>query len=190
MTHAHAEKAALGKAIQERLERLSEQDKNEEGRVLSRRVRELLPPPPCNICAFIPLQDEVKIHALLRELLRDGYALYLPMFENGLVFRKTETIDGLSAGAFGIPEPPVSAPKLEDATEAIVLVPGRAFSKTGERMGRGNGGYDRWIRAKRNASPATSYWGICHECQVVDRVPMEAHDERVDRVITSRGIAA
>ena len=187
MPHTHDEKEALARAIKQRLERLSAKDKSMEGRVLSKRILELVPPPPANICAFVPLIDEVAIHPLLRTLLQDGYTLYLPVFEGSLVFRQATNLDTLKPGKFGIPEPSSAAPMLDEKAEVIALVPGRAFTRSGDRMGRGNGGYDIWIRKKRAMSPLSQFWGVCHECQIVDSVPMEAHDEKVDRVITARG---
>jgi 5-formyltetrahydrofolate cyclo-ligase len=55
------------------------------------------------------------------------------------------------------------------------------------RLGRGNGGYDRWISAVRPINPSIQYIGVCFECQVVGDIAYEAHDEKVHRVVTSRG---
>ncbi|MFA7682254.1 MAG: 5-formyltetrahydrofolate cyclo-ligase, partial [Candidatus Peribacteraceae bacterium] len=68
------------------------------------------------------------------------------------------------------------------------LIPGRAFDRDGNRLGRGNGSYDHWIREQRTANPQTKIWGIAFECQIVPIVPTEEHDERVDALITARGL--
>jgi 5-formyltetrahydrofolate cyclo-ligase len=79
-------------------------------------------------------------------------------------------------------------PLIDDADIAVAVVPGRAFSRDGHRMGRGNGGYDYWIAAQRKRRPDTRFIGVCFDCQLVQDVPMEAHDQPVDMVVTSRGI--
>ncbi len=149
---------------------------------------EALPSPPLSVCAFVPFKDEVDIRPLIEELLATNYDLYLPRFEGGkLAFRQAKDLDHLTIGPFDIPEPSSDSPALPLSSETIVLVPARAYTKTGERLGRGNGGYDIWIREQRKLNPRTQFWGICFEAQVMNEVPMEGHDERVDRVVTDRG---
>ena len=63
----------------------------------------------------------------------------------------------------------------------VILVPGLAFTRGGERLGRGGGFYDRLLASL----PArTVRLGVCFECQIVDELPGEAHDMRVDVVVT------
>ncbi len=81
----------------------------------------------------------------------------------------------------------MEAPHLEESLPAVVLVPGRAFDAKGARLGRGNGGYDKWIAQERSRNAPYQYWGVAFECQVVDEVPVEAHDQKLDAVVTARG---
>ncbi len=186
--HPTEAKKLLRQSIAERLARLSPKDRAAESRSVCRRVMENLPTPPLCVCAYIPLKDEVDIHPLLEELLATNYELYLPRFEGKLVFRRATDLKTLTKGKFDIPEPPADAAMLDPQAETVVLVPGRAFTRDGQRMGRGNGGYDIWIRGQRKANPATQFWGVCFEHQVVNEVPMEGHDERVDATVTARMI--
>lgn len=164
-------------------------DRSAESRSLCKRILESLPEEPSIICAFYPMGDEVDIRTLLAELPDRGHTVYLPRKEGKhFVFRKMVDSDDLPPDEFGIPAPPADAPLLEPGDLAIALIPGRAYDKKGNRMGRGNGGYDIWIRAQRNENPKTQFWGVCFECQVVHDIPMEAHDERVDAIVTARGM--
>jgi len=188
MPHLSEEKEIFRTAIIERLNRMSPKDKEGESRSLCKRALEQLPQEATSICAFYPMYSEVQIKDLLEEIIKRGHQLYLPCFENKLVFRKTLDLASLVPGkVMRIPEPS-NGPILKDEAAAIVIVPGLAFTKDGKRMGRGNGGYDIWIRAKKKVSPNSTYWAVCYECQVVPELPMEEHDEKVDRVITDRGI--
>lgn len=184
-----AAKSSLRLAIKDRLAQMSAKDHHAESTSLCRRILEQLPPAPMHLTAFFPLKDEVDIRPLLIALHERGDVLYLPRFESGkMVFRKAESLTDLPPGAFGIPEPPPTAPLLAPTDLTIALVPARAFNRKGERLGRGNGGYDIWIRAQRTANPRTQFWGICFERQLVDQIPMESHDEQVDAIVTARGI--
>ncbi len=185
--HPSEQKKVLRDSIKLRLMRLSDKDRAAEARSLCRRILQRLPPPPANVCGYVSLKDEIDIKPLLGELIAKGYDLFLPRYEGKLVFRKADDLEHLMPGKFDIPEPSEDSLLLDPAAPAIALVPGRAFTKRGERMGRGNGGYDIWIREKRNTSPETQFWGVAYEHQIVNDVPMEGHDERVDLVVTARG---
>ncbi|CAN5620596.1 5-formyltetrahydrofolate cyclo-ligase [soil metagenome] len=65
----------------------------------------------------------------------------------------------------------------------LILVPGLAFDRQGHRMGRGGGFYDRWLEEY----PSVQKIGLCFSCQLVELVPTEAHDARMDLVVTESG---
>lgn len=87
----------------------------------------------------------------------------------------------LAPGKYGLPEP--VGPRLGPeaiADAAVVIVPGVAADRTGMRMGRGAGYYDRSLAHATGAVAA-----ILHPNEVVDAVPHDAHDLPVDAVITA-----
>lgn len=87
----------------------------------------------------------------------------------------------LAPGKYGLPEP--VGPRLGPeaiADAAVVIVPGVAADRTGMRMGRGAGYYDRSLA---HATGAVAV--ILHPNEVVDAVPHDAHDLPVDAVITA-----
>lgn len=88
--------------------------------------------------------------------------------------------DALVFGAFGILEP--QGERLCPAGEIdLVVCPGVAFTADGRRLGRGRGYYDRYL-----GDPAFRGFrvGVCYAHQLVDDLPVEPHDVRMDRVIT------
>ena len=140
-------KSELRLAIKDRLSHISPKDRTAESRSLSRRILEALKTAsagtPLTICAYVPLTDEADIRPVLTELLTSGHHLFLPAYAAGkLVFRQATDLSTLINGTFGIPEPSEDSPELPADAPAIVLVPGRAFDRSGNRLGRGNGGYD------------------------------------------------
>lgn len=85
----------------------------------------------------------------------------------------------LCQGAFGILEPAEGAPC---ATSEIdwIAVPGVAFTSSGERLGRGRGYYDKYLSQPGFRARKT---GICYAHQIVDALPSEPHDVRMDDVV-------
>ena len=88
--------------------------------------------------------------------------------------------DALVFGAFGILEPQGERPCPAGEID-LVVCPGVAFTADGRRLGRGRGYYDRDL-----GDPAFRGFrvGVCYAHQLVDDLPVEPHDVRMDRVIT------
>jgi 5-formyltetrahydrofolate cyclo-ligase len=86
----------------------------------------------------------------------------------------------LATGKFGIlePRPEAIRPAALDQIGAV-LVPGLAFDGTGNRLGRGFGHFDRLLRQTSGVKIALAF-----DFQVLDEVPAEAHDVRLDFIVT------
>ena len=84
----------------------------------------------------------------------------------------------LSLGAFHIEEPQGDEITPPDTMELIV-VPGVAFDRNGNRVGRGKGFYDRLL-AETDATTV----GVGYDFQLFDSVPTEPHDAPLDVIIT------
>jgi 5-formyltetrahydrofolate cyclo-ligase len=67
----------------------------------------------------------------------------------------------------------------------VVVVPGLAFTAAGDRLGQGGGWYDRFLSQVR--ADCTTI-GVCFAEQIVETLPVEAHDVIVDHVVTDRGV--
>jgi 5-formyltetrahydrofolate cyclo-ligase len=93
----------------------------------------------------------------------------------------------LSAGPRGLLEP--GGPRLgvsAIASADLVLAPALAVSRTGIRMGRGGGSYDRAL-GRLPAGPPPLVIALLHDGELLDSVPAEPHDRPVHGVITPRG---
>lgn len=184
-----AQKARLREAIKERMARLRPQDRQAESRSLCRRVLEHLPADVKTVAAYYPMPSEADIVPLLEELLRRGIAVYLPRAEGrAFLYRRMESLAALKPGTLRIPEPAGDAEVLEEPALDVALIPGAAFDRDCNRLGRGNGGYDIWLEKLRRENPSAKVWGIALDPQLTNEVPMQPHDQRMDAVITPRGI--
>lgn len=83
----------------------------------------------------------------------------------------------LRPAAFGLLEPDPDRTTLVDAaTIDLVIVPGLAFTRDGDRLGRGGGYYDRFLAGLPSSVVTVA---LAFACQMRDHLPMEAHDQRV-----------
>ncbi|MDD5103166.1 MAG: 5-formyltetrahydrofolate cyclo-ligase [Candidatus Peribacteraceae bacterium] len=190
MPHLSEQKQELRQAILERIRHMNEQARAAESRSIVRQLFGVLPQDRA-VCAFFPLQTEPDIRPLLSAIITRDQPLFLPAFDGHmLVMRRTRDLAQLQTSTFGIPEPPGDAEALDVHAPVIALIPGRAFDRTGGRLGRGNGGYDRWMNAHRKENGQSLYYGVAFDCQLVSEVPMEEHDVVLDGMITGRGFAS
>jgi len=139
------------------------------------------------ILTYLALQDEPSLRLLLERAVRRGVRVYAPRMEATTVqmsFVRWVPADGHTAGPGGVwrsinSEGPLAVP-------TVAFVPGRAFDLDGVRLGRGQGCYDRVLASLR---PFATLIGVAYECQLLDRVPKEPHDESVDVVVTEKRTA-
>jgi 5-formyltetrahydrofolate cyclo-ligase len=85
-------------------------------------------------------------------------------------------------GTLGIPEPRLTCPRLEPSEIDWALIPGLAFDDRCYRLGRGAAHYDRLLPLLR---PEVLRWALALEPQWVDALPVEAHDQQLDGVMSA-----
>ncbi|MET0663812.1 MAG: 5-formyltetrahydrofolate cyclo-ligase [Ilumatobacteraceae bacterium] len=78
----------------------------------------------------------------------------------------------------------VPAEGIDPSWPDVVIVPGLAFTAQGDRLGQGGGWYDRFLTDVR---PGCRTIGVGFVEQIVDALPVEVHDIRLDHVVTESG---
>jgi 5-formyltetrahydrofolate cyclo-ligase len=139
------------------------------------------------VAGFSPIKTEFNPVPLMRKLSDAGVRLALPKVVgrgHPLLLREWKFGDPLVAGVWGIREPAAEAPEVEPD---ILLVPFAAFDRAGYRIGYGAGYYDMTLAALR-AKKAIAAVGLGFSAQEVEKVPVEAHDQRLDFVVTEAGV--
>ncbi|MDB6137448.1 MAG: 5-formyltetrahydrofolate cyclo-ligase [Verrucomicrobiaceae bacterium] len=107
-------------------------------------------------------------------------------FKNGqLIPQRINDPKELHRGIFGVWIPPADAAIVPVAQLDVILTPGLAFSRDGMRLGRGRGHFDRLF-----AQPevTATRLGVCWNFQLVQEVPSEIHDARMQSVMTEYGL--
>lgn len=140
------------------------------------------------ILFYAPLPDELDVWPMLEKLLKSGHVCALPAFDDASQFYCARRVKNLESdiftGKFGISEPLSSCEAIPLNRFDLVLVPGVAFDPGGNRLGRGQGFYDRILSETSGIK-----CGVGYDFQLVESIPTEAHDARVDFVFTpSQGV--
>ena len=129
------------------------------------------------ILVYHSLPDELQTISFLKKW-ADRKHFFLPRV-NGVNLDLLPYVEGnLERGAFDIEEPTGS--ELADVDDIdLMIIPGVAFDRRRNRLGRGKGFYDRLL----STSKATKI-GVGYEFQLMDEMPCEPHDVPMDIVIT------
>jgi 5-formyltetrahydrofolate cyclo-ligase len=99
------------------------------------------------------------------------------------VHHEIRALAELRTAAFGLLEPDPSAPVVDPVQIDLVVVPGIAFDRRGNRLGLGRGYYDGFLAGLSAVKAALLY-----RRQLVDDVPAGERDERVDVLVTEAGV--
>jgi 5-formyltetrahydrofolate cyclo-ligase len=136
------------------------------------------------VAAYVSLATEPETRGLLFALWKRGTYVLIPrlLSDGELDWASYEGPDSLVPGKFGLLEPSEPARGVEAIASAdVVLVPALAVDRTGVRLGRGGGSYDR---ALARVSPAVLTVALLFEGELVDTLPCEPHDQRVRAAVT------
>lgn len=135
---------------------------------------------------YVDFRNEVATREIISDLLDLGKEVYLPVtlkYEKKLIPKRIFSLDDLVFGAYGILEPRIDAPTIDNSLLDVVIVPGSVFDKNGYRTGYGGGYYDRFLE-----STDALKVGVCFDFQLVDDVFPENHDKRMDFIITEKEV--
>lgn len=173
------EKASLRKQISELKTQISNNQKQQEADAVFSKIEAL--PEFKNaetILLYWSTQDELPTHEIVEKWSVEKIIILPSVVGDSLILKSYSSEGKMKQGALGIWEPDLS----ENYTENIdiIIVPGVAFDTDKNRLGRGKGFYDRFL--KNNHSVKI---GVGFDFQLLDKIPSEKLDIRMDKVITA-----
>lgn len=143
------------------------------------------------VLVYMDYRSEVMTTELVTELLAGGNKkVYAPKVEGmDVKFYEIKDLSDLQEGYQGIREPEGSLETLltvemTEELKCFALVPGVVFDRERGRMGYGKGFYDRFLAKYIKVTTAA----LAFECQIARKVPAEAHDRKVDMIITENEV--
>jgi 5-formyltetrahydrofolate cyclo-ligase len=153
----------------------------------ARLISEFLPVGGGRVAIYAPIPGEVGTVDIASAVRRSGGTVFYPLISKAgeMDFFPVESEDALVSGVFGIPAPPPIGGQcgVRDGF-SLVVVPGLAFDRSGYRLGRGGGYYDRFL----SRPVADRVVGLAFSWQIVDEVPRDPWDIPVDAVVTEKGV--
>ncbi len=130
------------------------------------------------VLLYSPLSDEVDVTPLILDAKKNNKNVVLPIVSGeNLKLGFFSDFDALTKGSFNIFEPSVADfPKEKYSEIELAFIPGMAFDKNFNRLGRGKGFYDKFLNEICNAKKI----GICFPFQVFEQIPHEDYDVKMD----------
>ena len=138
------------------------------------------------VCFYVSLPIEVDTTAMIDRSMQMGKRVIVPLtdLENKEIdlYEIKNRQNDLRSGTLGIREPDPQKAKISDLREVdCLIVPGLCFDKRNNRLGRGAGLYDRFLKKFDASVPKI---GLAFSFQVIPQLPVEAHDVRLNIVLT------
>ncbi len=155
--------------------------------VLKNFKKSFFPALPAVKCAmaYMPVQSEVATSGIISFLLSRGIKIFLPCVRGDEISPARYTKGcKMTKGAFNIKEPS-GGKGCRINSIGLVIVPGIAFDRRGNRIGFGKGFYDRFLKKLPENSIKA---GVCLESQIVPSIPGERHDIKMDYIITEKAV--
>lgn len=143
------------------------------------------------VMCYSHIKNEVETDYLMKLCIMEGKILVLPLVSTkghgpSLQLRRVSLPEkDLRRGAFGILEPVNDTYQVHPREVDLAVIPGVAFDAERNRIGYGKGYFDRFIPL---LSDDCTKAGLAYEIQIVNKIPAESHDRKLDVVITEKRI--
>lgn len=131
---------------------------------------------------YIAFDGEVNTEEMIKEAKKLGKTVTVPVCKRNRITLRPCILDdnaGLKKGPYGVCEPSTKR-FIRSKDLDLVIVPGVAFDRKGNRLGRGKGCYDLFLKKLPKDTPAI---GLAFDFQILPTIPAKMHDVSVNKVI-------
>jgi 5-formyltetrahydrofolate cyclo-ligase len=135
------------------------------------------------VALYNAIPGEVQTASFIHKWFKQKQILLPLVVGNDLKLLPYKGEESLKAGSFGIMEPVDDGTVIPNDDIDLIIVPGVAFDRSKNRLGRGKGYYDRLLSLLK-----ASKIGICFDFQLKEQIPTEPFDRKMDLVITNKEI--
>lgn len=143
---------------------------------------------PQSVGLYLATAYEVDLDSVIDQGHRQQREIYLPHLDDQQTpFHRFSSWNDLEAGPLNLRQSAADAPSRDAALLDMIVLPGLAFDRLGNRLGHGGAWYDRVLSSTRTAKSRPLIIGVCFEEQLVERVPHEPFDITMDVVMTPSG---
>ena len=178
------QKQALRKEMRSRRVSMSKEDRNiASHKIVSNLLNNSIYKSATTIMAYSSMPEEIQLNELFDNAFANDKILAIPL----IIGRGTmcpvflPTVEDLVVGDFGIMTVRQDKRQFVEFDDIdCVIVPGAAFDRNGNRLGLGGGYYDRFLQHVPNAKRVA----LSFDYQLLETVPAEPHDAKMDIIIT------
>ena len=138
------------------------------------------------VFCYVSTAQEVDTRDIIEQLWRQNKTVLVPrlLARQRMIAVRCDGWEQLRAGELGILTPATDTEW--NATVDLCITPGLGFNVAGQRIGYGRGYYDRWF----STHPHCARIALCHECQIVEHIPITETDLPVQTIITEQRVIA
>ncbi|MEG6616814.1 5-formyltetrahydrofolate cyclo-ligase [Peptococcaceae bacterium 1198_IL3148] len=138
------------------------------------------------IFTFVSFGSEVDTHRLIKFALDNNKTICVPKIaskKTGMQVLRINGFHDLDVGYFKILEPVTGCQQINPEEIDLILMPGLAFNRAGDRLGYGGGFYDRFLTELKQPINKIA---LAYHFQVVDNIPATEDDIKIDGIITNQ----
>ena len=179
-------KADLRRTVREQLAAMSASQREQASAAIVQRLTQLDALAAASTAMFyMPIKSEVDVTDAVRWALQRGRTVCVPQTDPSTREMEPVVVADLDDAAMIFDEHGIRTPRngwsVPQEQIDVAVVPGRAYTTTGHRLGRGAGYYDRFLKRLR---PDAVVIGVGFEQQIVEEIPIDDHDVLMDVVVT------
>lgn len=178
------QKKALRKEMRSKRASMSKEDRDiASHNIISNLLNNPIYKSAATIMAYASMPEEIQLNELFDNAFANDKTLAIPLIIGRGTMRPVflPTVEDLVVGDFGIMTVRQDKRKFVEFDDIdCVIVPGAAFDSKGNRLGLGGGYYDRFLQRVPNAKRVALSFGY----QLLETVPAEPHDAKMDIIIT------
>jgi 5-formyltetrahydrofolate cyclo-ligase len=141
------------------------------------------------IMFYLSTEREVSTFDTIKTALSENKKVAVPLILKPwdiMIPCEIKNLKDLKPGSFGILQP--TKDKIQNVPISLIdliIVPGMAFDRKGNRVGKGKGFYDKFLKLIDQTIPKIA---LAFSCQIVEQIPAKEYDIAVDKIITEDGI--
>jgi len=168
-----------------RLKTQKEEDRNRKSNLITRKLlRNKVFKKAKIVMFYIAFGGEVNTEEMIREAKKIGKLVCVPVCRKDRETMQPAIFEDhakLKKGPYGVLEP-VTQVQVKPEDLDLIIVPGLAFDKKGNRLGRGKGCYDRFLSTLSEKTPSI---GLAFDFQLLPLIPTTCYDVSVKEIIFS-----
>ncbi|XP_022128478.2 5-formyltetrahydrofolate cyclo-ligase isoform X2 [Pieris rapae] len=183
-------KVELRKQVADAIAKMTTEEKDRQSKIVFNKIINHPYYKTANrVAIFMSTDQEINTAPIISHIKSRGGSAFVPQYAGGIMrMLKLEVgdEDAMPLTKHGIAQHSKDQ-KREDALDAgldLIIAPGVAFSLEGGRVGHGGGYYDKYIANLRsNPNTAPKVVAVAFNCQILDKVPMNDLDQKIDEVV-------